>query len=54
MYKAPWNLNDQTINKWPYWLFEENIKLINGLNETSSTNQEIINLADPSTNAKGL
>lgn len=43
MYRDPWNLSDETINKWPYWLFEENIKIINSLNEEGDS----INLADP-------
>jgi len=48
MYKQPWNLTDETINKWPYWLFEENIKIINSLQEE---NNEVLSLANP--NLKG-
>ena len=43
MYKSPWNLSDETINKWPYWLFEENIKIINSLNEENTTLFDITN-----------
>jgi hypothetical protein len=44
MYRDPWNLSDETINKWPYWLFEENIKIINSLEEE---NINVVNLANP-------
>lgn len=44
MYKDPWNLSDATINNWAYWLFEENIKLINSV---TSKKGKGIDLADP-------
>lgn len=28
-----YNLNDQTIYDWPFWMFEENIKIINEIND---------------------
>jgi len=28
-----YNIGDDTINSWPFWMFEENIKIINELNE---------------------
>lgn len=47
-YQYPFSLNDETINKWPFWLFEENIKLTNQQNAENTTT---VNLADP--NLKG-
>jgi hypothetical protein len=28
-----WHVNEFCIDSWPFWLFEENIKIINELNE---------------------
>ena len=28
-----YNLNDDTIYGWPFWMFEENIKIINEIND---------------------
>lgn len=28
-----YNIGDATIDNWPFWMFEENIKLINELND---------------------
>ncbi len=28
-----YNIGDETIDNWPFWMFEENISIINELNE---------------------
>ena len=43
MYRDPYNLTDETIDNWSYWLFEENIKLINVSNSEKTSTVSLSN-----------
>jgi hypothetical protein len=34
------HLQEESINKWPYWLFEENIKIVNEIIEEENKEHE--------------
>lgn len=36
-----YNCQEESIDKWPYWLFEENIKIVNELSEEENNNRNI-------------
>ena len=35
-----WRLQEWAIDEWPFWLLEENIKLVNELSEEEETNRK--------------
>jgi hypothetical protein len=35
-----YNLQEISIDEWPFWMFEENIKLVNEINEEESKNAQ--------------
>jgi len=35
-----YNLSDDTIDNWPFWMFEENISLINEIQEEENKGQK--------------
>lgn len=46
MYSYPLNLDDNTINNWSFWKFQENINLINNMKMNSG---ELTNINADST-----
>lgn len=40
MLQKHFHTQEESMDKWPFWLFEENIKLVNEITEEEQTNRE--------------
>lgn len=40
MLQKHFNLQEFAIDSWPFWMFEENIKLVNEISEEEETNRK--------------